>query len=178
MTALTKTPKDYLKNPYARILIPDAETGTYAALIREFPGCVAQGNTIEESFSRLEAAAASWIQSCLDAGLPIPEPLADRKYSGKVVLRLPRHLHQKAAEMAETEKTSLNTLLVAAVANYVGMKKAATVPTQFVLSQAQIVITVNATVNAFNAPPPEYRLDAPASDRGPVGTTTIARLGR
>jgi antitoxin HicB len=178
MTKSTKTPKEYLKGPYARVLIPDSETGTYAALIREFPGCVAQGNTVQEATSRLESAAESWIQSCLDVGQPIPEPMAARQYSGKVVLRLPRSLHHKAVEMAEAEKTSLNTLLVAAVASHLEIKKAAMQPTQLVLSHAQIVITVNATVNAFNAPPSEYHLETSASAQGPVGTTTIARLRR
>ena len=64
----------YLERPYRRILIPDRETGTYTAVIEEFPGCVAEGRDPAEAIRRLEAAAASWIDAALNAGLPIPEP--------------------------------------------------------------------------------------------------------
>ena len=181
MPKSTETPKEYLKRPYARMLIPDIETGTYAAMVREFSGCVAQGDTVQEAINRLEAAAERWIQSCLDANQVIPEPIAAREHSGKVVLRLPRSLHQKAAEMAETERTSLNTILVAAVASYVQPTRAASPPppSQLILSNPQIMITVNTAVNPFNAPLPEYSLEISTSTQGVAGTaTTIAQLRR
>ena len=35
---------EYLKLPYERVLIPNHESGTFTALIREFPGCIAEGD--------------------------------------------------------------------------------------------------------------------------------------
>ncbi len=75
--------RDCLEAPYSRVLIPDAETGTYTAKIAEFPGCVAQGNTPEEAYRNLETAAESWIEELLGMGQSVPEPAADNRYSGR-----------------------------------------------------------------------------------------------
>jgi predicted RNase H-like HicB family nuclease len=120
MTAnATMSSEKYLKQPYARRLVPD-ESGGYVATIQEFPGCVAEGETPAEAVANLEAAAASWIDAALALGQSIPEPVQTHGYSGKVILRMPRGVHRQAAEMALTEGTSLNQLLVTAVASYVG----------------------------------------------------------
>jgi predicted RNase H-like HicB family nuclease len=115
-----KAPKEYLREPYSRVLTPDEETGTYTAEIREFPGCVAQGDTPEEAFKNLEAAAGSWIEVALAMGQTIPEPAQEESYSGRIVLRLPKSLHRRAAQAAERDGTSLNQFLVAAVAEQLG----------------------------------------------------------
>jgi antitoxin HicB len=111
---------EYLKAPYSRVLIPDAETGTYAAKITEFPGCVAQGDTPEEAYQNLEAAAESWIEELVGMGQQVPEPNVFNQYSGRVALRLPKSLHRNAAQLAEREGTSLNQFLVSAIAERVG----------------------------------------------------------
>lgn len=112
--------RKYLKAPYSRILIPDDETDTYTAKIAEFPGCVAQGDSPEEAYRNLEAAAESWIEELLGMGQQVPEPAASSQYSGRVALRLPKSLHRNAAQLAEHEGTSLNQFLVAAIAERVG----------------------------------------------------------
>jgi predicted RNase H-like HicB family nuclease len=117
------TTAEHLKKPYPRRLVPD-EAGGYVASIQEFPGCVAEGNTAEEALANLEAAAASWIEAALASGQQIPEPIDLHGYSGKVVLRMPRGLHKRAAEMAATEATSLNQLLVTAIASHLGKREA------------------------------------------------------
>ena len=66
------TADDYLKEPYTRVVTPDWETGTYTAQILEFPGCVAQGDTVVEAYELLEAVALSWIEAALDLGQQIP----------------------------------------------------------------------------------------------------------
>lgn len=112
--------RDYLKAPYSRVLIPDAETGTYTAKIAEFPGCVAQGDTPEEAYRNLEAAAESWIEEVLGMGQRVPEPATGNQYSGRVALRLPKSLHRNAAQLAEREGISLNQFLVSTIAERVG----------------------------------------------------------
>ncbi len=112
--------KDYLRRPYARVLTPDEETDTYTAEILEFPGCIAQGDTPEEAYSRLESTAEGWIQAALDMDQEIPAPTDPHSYSGRIALRLPRSLHRRAAQIAERDGISLNQFLVAAIAERVG----------------------------------------------------------
>ena len=120
MADTSKTPNEYLKAPYCRVVIPDHETGTYTARVMEFPGCVTQGDTIVQAHERLERAAEDWIRAALDLGQTIPSPAEEQSYSGRILLRLPKSLHQRAAEAAEADATSLNQFIVAAVAECVG----------------------------------------------------------
>jgi antitoxin HicB len=92
----------------------------FHAQILEFPGCYAQGDTLEEAYSNLQKAAESWIDVALAQGHEIPEPSGNITYSGRIVLRLPRSIHRQAAELARRDETSLNTFLVSAVAAKVG----------------------------------------------------------
>lgn len=114
-----KTARDYLKQPYARIVIPVGDNEFHAEIL-EFPGCFSQGSSPEEAYLNLEETAESWINSCLGQGQGIPDPSTALTYSGKIVLRLPKSDHRMAAQLAEREQTSLNTYLVSAVATKIG----------------------------------------------------------
>jgi predicted RNase H-like HicB family nuclease len=74
MSNAIKRPEEYLKEPYFRVIIPDEESGTFTALIWEFPGCIAQGNTLQEAYEHLEDAAKYWIDAALDLKQEIPAP--------------------------------------------------------------------------------------------------------
>jgi predicted RNase H-like HicB family nuclease len=117
--SVKKAPKDYLKEPYARILIPE-EDGGFSAEVLEFPGCYAQGETAGEAFTNLEKAAIAWIEVCLDQGQEIPPPSSNQGYSGRLALRMPRALHRAATHKAHRDGVSLNQCLVTAVAAWVG----------------------------------------------------------
>jgi len=117
------TPKEYLQQPYARIVIPlEAEGGFHAELL-EFFGCFAQGETAEEAYTNLEKSAEAWIENALAEGHEIPKPSSAIDYSGRIVLRLPQGIHRQAARLAERDQTSLNTYLVSAVASKVGAEE-------------------------------------------------------
>jgi predicted RNase H-like HicB family nuclease len=148
MSQSTKTPEEYLKGPYARVLIPDSETGTYTARIMEFPGCITEANSMEEALKRLEDTAESWIQACLDTGRSIPQPAAAQEFGGKVALRLPRGLHQQAVEVAEFERVSLNQFLVSAIAEKIGATRAV----QRTRPTATNVFVANTTINVLKMP--------------------------
>ncbi len=113
------SPRDYLKLPYARILIRE-DDGRFSAEILEFPGCYSQGSSAEDAFENLERAAAAWIEACQKLGQEIPPPSANQGYGGRFALRLPRSLHRLAAHKAERDGVSLNQCLVAAIAAWVG----------------------------------------------------------
>ncbi len=106
---------------YIRRLVPD-EAGGYTASIHEFPGCIAEGDTAEEALQNLEKAAASWIASAIETGYKVAEPLDFEGASGKIALRIPRHIHRLAAERAALEGTSLNQLISVALASYLGQQ--------------------------------------------------------
>lgn len=53
-------------------------------------------------------------------GQAIPEPMAEQEYSGKLMLRLSRSLHRRAAEMAHAEGVSLNQFILTTLAERVG----------------------------------------------------------
>lgn len=114
-----KKAKDYLQQPYARVVIP-VEPNSFHAEILEFPGCFAQGETVEKAYANLEIAAESWIDSCQAQGQEVPEPSSSLTYSGRIAFRLPRSIHRRAAQLAERDASSLNTFLVSAVAEKVG----------------------------------------------------------
>jgi len=114
-----KRAKDYLQQPYARIVIPVEPSGFHAEIL-EFPGCFTQGESVEEAYAKLEKAAESWVEACLSQGQEIPEPSSNLTFSGRIVLRLPRSIHRQAAKMAGRDRSSLNTYLVSAVAAKVG----------------------------------------------------------
>ncbi|MCL6739881.1 type II toxin-antitoxin system HicB family antitoxin [Sphingomonas sp. RB56-2] len=116
-----------LRMPYGRLLIPEEEGG-YRAEILEFPGCIAEGDDAEEALAELEAAAEEWIEAALEMGSPIPPPLDEANFSGRLNLRLPKSLHRKATLAAELDGVSLNQLIVASIAECLGQKSSAAMP--------------------------------------------------
>jgi len=123
MVDVTKSPSEYLKKPYSRVVIPDEESGTYTAQILEFPGCITEGETPQEAYERLEDVALSWIEAALDMGQDIPLPWSNYNYGGKIALRLPKSLHKQVSLAAERDGTSLNQFIVMAISEKVGASR-------------------------------------------------------
>jgi predicted RNase H-like HicB family nuclease len=108
-------PNEILNRPYARILTPEPD-GQYTAEIIEFPNCAASGNDVVDALAKLEQVASDWIAAALEQGQSIPDPMDNAEYSGRLVLRMPRGLHRRAALLAEREGASLNQFIVTCVA--------------------------------------------------------------
>lgn len=106
-----KTIAHYLNLRY-RITIEGEEKTGYFASITDLPGCIAEGETMDEALSNLEVARTLWIETAYSFDDVIPLPTSDNKYSGKFLLRVPPYLHQKLAESAQREGVSLNQYLV------------------------------------------------------------------
>jgi len=148
---MPKSVQEYLKEPYARILIPD-EQGGYTAEILELSGCFAEGETADETMQALDRAADSWIQAACDAGQEIPSPFMNQGYSGKIALRLPRSLHRQATQFAARDGVSLNQFLVSAIAARIGAEEAYTrlVAQLYEKLEDRLCMAVNrATINAI-----------------------------
>ena len=109
----TQKPLDfYLKLNYPITFYPE-EDGGYTVEIRDLPGCLSQGDTEEEAFEMIAEARELWIETAYEDGSQIPLPSTEIEYSGKTMLRMPTYLHQRLAESAKREGTSLNQYLVA-----------------------------------------------------------------
>ncbi len=124
-----RTIEEYMQLPYRIVLTPDADedgkTG-FVASIEELPGCLSQGQSLEEAVSGIHDAMASWISIALEDGLDIPEPIEDDRYSGKFVLRVPQSLHAELVRAAQREGVSLNQFASAALASSVEWRQSKT----------------------------------------------------
>lgn len=103
-----------------RISLYRDEEGDYIAEISDLQGCVAHGSTPEEALQSLDRAKQVWMESRLAAGLEIPEPRHIEDYSGKILVRMPRHLHQRLSERATLEGVSLNQYVVSLLSDSAG----------------------------------------------------------
>lgn len=168
---------------------PD-EDGGFIAEFPDLPGCVADGETVEEAIHNSREAYAVWMDSRNAAGLPVPEPHRDR-YSGRVLLRMPHSLHERLSVRAEEEGCSLNQLLVAILAG--GLAGAATAA----IAPRPIEYLVGRTIfgSSVLTPVAAQDLDLPAcqgtvsptfwseqidrvSPRGGYGLKTVQRAAR
>ncbi|PZO60324.1 MAG: toxin-antitoxin system HicB family antitoxin [Phormidesmis priestleyi] len=102
----------YFQLNYPITLYPEA-AGGFTAEIRDLPGCLSQGETVEEAYGMIAEARELWLEVAYEYGDPIPMPSTEIEYSGKTMLRMPTHLHQRLAESAKQESTSLNQYIVA-----------------------------------------------------------------
>ncbi len=106
----TKEPRGldhYLQLDYP-ITVYRAEEGGYVVEIEDLPGCITEGEDLEEAVHRIEVARAAWIETAYEDGIDIPPPRTDEQYSGRFLVRMPRYLHRRLAEQATREGVSLN----------------------------------------------------------------------
>lgn len=86
----------------------------FTASIKELPGLIVYGETLEEVYEEIELAKADWIEANLEWGREIKEPLENslEEYSGKITLRIAKTLHRNLKERSEIEGISLNQTIV------------------------------------------------------------------
>ena len=87
--------------------LPEEEGGGWFAEIPLLPGCMSDGETVEDLLMNLEDAKKCWFETCLESGRSIPEPQEDA-YSGQLRVRLPKSLHKELAERSKQEGISMN----------------------------------------------------------------------
>lgn len=94
----------------------------FIAVAPDLPGSSAFGETESEALTELDQAINSWIEAARAAGNAVPAPSrpASSLPSGKVLVRMPKGLHQRAAMFAEQEDVSLNQFIVVCIAEAVG----------------------------------------------------------
>ena len=63
-----------MKLYYPAVFIPDTEGFTVE--FPDLPGCVTQGDSLEEAFDMAEDAACGWVLTAIEDGEPVPAPSA------------------------------------------------------------------------------------------------------
>lgn len=111
--------------PYPFLVKPLAseDGGGFMVEYPDLPGCMSDGETVEEAIAAGHDAIAAWIETAEALGRPIPEPnmvTVAPDYSGKFVQRLPKSLHAELSERAKSEGVSINALVLSYIAKGVG----------------------------------------------------------
>lgn len=88
-----------------------SETGEYVGLCTEFPVLVASSLTQQEAFYEILSKVNAHVSNMLAKGLTPPEPLSEREYSGKFMVRIPPSQHRLLVKRAESMGISLNALV-------------------------------------------------------------------
>lgn len=102
--------------------LTEEEGGGYLIEFPDLPGCMADGETMEEALHEAEDALKSWLATAEEFGDDIPEPSIASKYSGQWRIRLPKSLHATLALRAKSEGVSLNMLAATILAQACGQK--------------------------------------------------------
>ena len=101
--------------------------GGFLITFPDLPGCMSDGETIDEAMANGRDAFLSWISAAVDLGKPIPKPTAKPAEtiaaSGKFVARLPKTLHARLVAKAKQEGVSLNTLVLTFIAEGLGQSE-------------------------------------------------------
>ena len=115
---------------YAHVVSPlsDEEGRRFLITFPDLPGCMSDGETEAEALRNGRDAFESWISACVDAGHAVPDPTyrpdSTPPVSGRFLTRLPKSVHLRLSERARAEGVSLNTLVVAYIAEGLGRKAA------------------------------------------------------
>ncbi|MEW6186518.1 MAG: type II toxin-antitoxin system HicB family antitoxin [Thermodesulfobacteriota bacterium] len=102
------------------------EGGGFLVTFPDLPGCMADGETIDEAIVEAKDAFKCWMEAQKKWGREYPKPTATGT-SGKFVQRLPKSLHAKLVKRAKQEGVSLNTLVLALIAEGIGKREVARV---------------------------------------------------
>jgi predicted HicB family RNase H-like nuclease len=117
--------ENYIDQEYTLILERhnDDDRQYYSIRVLELEGCMTTGDTIEEVARDIQDAMREWLQLNIKLGKPIPTPLRSRRYSGKVMLRMPPSLHESLTLKASEQGVSLNQYLVTSLSRTLGYEE-------------------------------------------------------
>jgi antitoxin HicB len=89
------------------------EGGGFLVTFPELPGCMSDGETIEEAIINAADAEKEWLMASKDWGKESEKP-------GRFVARMPRWVYRSLQFNAEREGVSMNTLIVSMLARELG----------------------------------------------------------
>ncbi len=86
----------------------DPRDKIYIARVPELENCHTHGATPEEALRNAKEAIELWIETAEKRKRPVPEPITQKKFSGKFVLRTSPKLHAALAKQALQTGKSMN----------------------------------------------------------------------
>ena len=92
------------------------EDSEHIGLCAEFPSLSWLAPTQEAALAGIQQMVAEAVADMLASGEPIPEPLAEKHYSGEFRVRIPPEVHRALAMQAAEQGISLNRLASAKLA--------------------------------------------------------------
>jgi predicted RNase H-like HicB family nuclease len=102
-------------------LYQDPDDDSWAAEVRDLPGCVAAGASPADAITAAVDAIDAWIDAAVALSRAVPPPSRrTEEHSGRFVLRVPRGLHGRLAREAERQGASLNAYCATVLAEAVG----------------------------------------------------------
>ncbi len=113
--AARKSLEEYLALEYPLNVFADPDGG-YVAAFPDLPGCLTQGDTLQELAGMADDARRLWIETAYEHGIDIPLPSYPEEHSGKFNVRVSRSLHRSLVEAAERQDVSLNAYVVSLLA--------------------------------------------------------------
>jgi antitoxin HicB len=106
----------FLEQKYPFSVTPDPDGG-YFISYPDLPGCISQVDEPAEIGPAAEEIRTLWLETAHEQGVDIPLPRGGAEYSGKFVVRVPRHVHRRLAESAALDGVSLNQYVVSLLAS-------------------------------------------------------------
>ena len=95
------------------------EDGEHVGLCIEFPSLSWLAETPEEALAGVRKVVAEVVADLEANGELIPQPLAEKHYSGEFRVRIPPELHRQLSLMSAEQGVSLNRLASAKLAGQV-----------------------------------------------------------
>jgi len=96
------------------------EGGGYLVEYPDIPGCMSDGETIEEAIANGREALRDCLDVFRESGRRIPKPVIE---AAQWRQRLPRTLYAKLTRQAEREGVSINSFVTAIIAEAIGSKR-------------------------------------------------------
>jgi predicted RNase H-like HicB family nuclease len=87
------------------------EDGEHVATVAEFPSLSWLAPSPVEALTGLASVVHDVLADLASSGEPIPEPLSERNYSGRFVVRVPAEVHRRLVCEAAEQHVSLNRLV-------------------------------------------------------------------
>ncbi len=100
-----------------------AEGGGFLISYPDFSECISDGETVPEAIANGRDALAAVIAALEAKGFAAPAPNSGGVASGKFVARVPKSVHAQLTARAKAEGVSLNSLVLAFLAEGLGRRE-------------------------------------------------------
>ncbi len=87
------------------------EDGEYVGLCAEFPSLSHLASSPEAALRGVRQLVAAVVRDMQRSREPVPEPIASRRFTGKLLVRLPPETHRRLAMQAAEAGVSVNRLV-------------------------------------------------------------------